>query len=220
MPANKNQVAKQIALRKAHPKKVNNPAPRSRLVVAPTTRAVRASGPSNSQRQQELVIPVKVTNGDVGGQTRQVAQEFILHPAYIPWLAQIAPSYQRWGLAGLKVWYEPRVSTSTNGTVAIAFVSDFKDATPTSLDQITRIKGSQRGAPWDKFNIPCQRSGTFEYTSQAAFDALSSDDKNTRALGRIVVFADMDAGFTDLAGRIYIEYSPVLLDPTDPTLQG
>lgn len=55
-----------------------------------------------------------------------------------------------------------------------------------------------------------------------AFDAAIPDNKNDRALGRIVVFADMDAAFAndDVVGRIYLEYTPILTDPIDPTLQG
>jgi len=144
-------------------------------------------------------------------------QSFTLHPDNIPWLSGIAPSYQRWGLNNLKVWYEPRVSTSTNGTVAMTVLSDFKDATPTSFQSLTSVTGAVRGAPWDKFTLSSPKYRTYEYTKVAP---LSDEDKNDRVAGRIVTFADMDEGFTGIAGRIFIEFTPNLVGPTDPTLQG
>lgn len=208
------QATKAIRQRKTQvkPKK---PSPSNRLVVAPTTRAVQARVPASLNRKQELVLPVRKT-AQTGG---DMAQEFVLHPSNIPWLKNIAPSFQRWGLQNLKVWYEPRVSSSTNGTIGMAIISDFKDATPTSLQSLTSVKGSVRGAPWDKFTLSCPKYRTYEFVND--FPTLSSEDKNERALARIVAVADMDKEFGegDLVGRIFIEYTPVLVDPIDPLLQ-
>jgi len=203
MPQQKNQVAKKIQLRKAgKPRKVTQ---HMQLVSAPQTRAIRATAPS-SQRQQCMVL--EVGNG---------FQSYTLHPDNIPWMAGIAPSFQRWGLNNLKIWYEPRVSTNTNGTIAMTVLSDFKDATPTSFQSLTSVTGVTRGAPWDKFTLSSPKYRTFEYTKVAT---LSDEDKNGRAIGRIVSHADMDPDFSGIAGRIFIEFTPILLDPTDPTLQA
>lgn len=205
MAPKKMQTAKQIQSRKGNrgqgqkAKQVT-----MRVVAAPQTRAVRATAPSG-QRQQCMVLEIK-----------SGFQSFTLHPDNIPWMSAIAPSFQRWGMNNLRIWYEPRVSTSTNGTVAMAVLSDFKDATPTSFQSLTSVTGVTRGAPWDKFTLTSPKYRVFEYTKAAG---LSSEDLNTRAIGRIFTYADMDDA-TVVAGRVYIEFTPVLLNPTDPALQG
>lgn len=213
----KNQVAKQIQRRKAQgqQKKKTSPDQRSQYVLAPQSRAVRAVVPS-SKRNQVLALTVARPEGTSGAW----AQEFVLHPTSIPWLAQIAPSYQRWGLQSLKVWYEPAVGTNTSGMVSMAILSDFKDATPISLQSLTSVSGAIRGAPWDKFTLSSPKYRTYDYVSD--FAGLTTEDKNLRAAGRIVVLADMSASASppgDTIGRIFLEYTPVLIDPVDPTLQ-
>lgn len=198
MPPKKTQTAKMIQLKKAGKK------PKQVLVVAPQTRAVRGGGPT-ANRQQYMAIDVK-----------KGSQSFVLHPDNIPWFAGIAPSFQRWGFNNLRIWYEPRASTTTNGNVAMAFLPDFKDATPTSFQSLTSVTGVKRGAPWDKFTLSSPKYRIFEYTKVAA---LSAEDSNSRALGRIVSFADVDDPDV-VVGRIYVEFTPVMLDPTDPSLQG
>jgi hypothetical protein len=205
MAPKKMQVAKQIQSRKSsNGQGKKNKQASVQLVVAPQTRAIRATVPK-SQRQQCMVLEIK-----------KGFQSFTLHPDNIPWMAAIAPSFQRWGMNNLRIWYEPRVSTSTNGTVAMAVLSDFKDATPTSFQSLTSVMGVTRGAPWDKFTLSSPKYQVYEYTKVAG---LSAEDLNTRALGRIFTYADMDDD-TTVAGRVYIEFTPVLLDPTDPSLQG
>lgn len=211
MPPKNNQVSKRLAARKAPRPKTSSSG--NRLVTAPQSRAVRATVPSGD-RKQICVMTIKRPVG-----LTEWAQEYTLHPDNIPWLEGIAPSYQRWGLKGLKVWYEPRATALTPGTVSMAILSDFKDGTPKSLQSLTSVKGAVRGAPWDKFTLSCPKFRTYEYVSDVA--SLSGEDLNNRALGKIVVCADMDDSFTvgSIVGRIFIEYSDVLLDSIDPTLQ-
>lgn len=200
----KQQVAKTITLRKGQGRRVN-----TQLIVAPTNRAVRSVVSSSQARRQEMVIEVKK-------QTDNKAQEFVLHPKEIPWFGGIAPSYQKWGMKDLRVWYEPRVATSTNGTVSMAILPDFKDATPISFQSLTSIKGAVRGAPWDRFTLTCPKFRAYDYIKDLS--QLSDEDRNGRAVGRIVVLADVDTTDT-IVGRIFLEYTPVFIDPIDPRLQ-
>nr|UYL95407.1 MAG: coat protein [Nanning Tombu tick virus 1] len=218
--AKSTQATKAIQARKQPKQKKQSSSPR--LVVAPLTRAVRANVPASLNRKQELVLPVyKTDRPDPSDATKKVSllQQFVLHPNNIPWLNGIAPSFQKWGLQNLRIWYEPRVSSTTNGTISMAVLSDFKDVTPTSLQSLTSTKGAVRGAPWDKFTLSCPKYRTFDYVND--FGSLTQEDQNSRALGRIVVVADMDDSFPkeDMVGRIFIEYTPVLVDPIDPNLQ-
>lgn len=180
-------------------------------VSARTSQAVMGRGPT-AGKQQEMVIEVK-----------KGANSFTLHPSEIPWLAQVAPSHQEWTLSNLRIWYEPRVGTNTQGTVALGTVADFQDLVPSSIDSITRLSGSKRGAPWTPFVINAPPAKWCDYISSTGFEALNGTDKNSRALGRIFVFADMDISFSadDIVGRVYIEYDAMrsLRKPTDPKLQ-
>lgn len=191
------------------PKKNKGNGLKAKLVTVPLSRAVSSSGPTATV-QQELVIPV------VKG-----ASQFVLHPSTIPWLAAVAPSHQEWCLADLKVWYEPRVGTTTAGTVGFAVLPDFQDTAPISLASITRLSGSKRGAPWTPCVLSTPNNRWIQYASASAFAALSPTDKNVRSLGRIVVFADVDVDPAMILGNVYISYKPQnsLRKPTDPSTQ-
>lgn len=167
------------------------------------------SGP-NLVQQQELILQVK-----------KGASEFTLHPSSIPWLGTVAPSHQEWSLAGLKVWYEPRVGTTTAGTVAVAVVQDFSDTTPQSLSSITRLSGSKRGAPWTPFVLPSPKNRWVPYISKSGFDSLDAVEKQLRALGKVVVYADVDVDPAVVVGNVYVSYTPSgsLRSPTDPATQ-
>lgn len=186
----------------------------ARTVSAPTSKTVMGRGPTMGQQQELVINVVKGMN------------DFTLHPAYIPWLAAVAPSHQEWCLSGLKIWYEPRVGTNVQGTVALGLLEDFQDNLPTSLESIIRLSGSKRGAPWTPFVINAPKQRWLAYSNKSDFESstMNATDKNSRALGRIVVYADMDTAFsaTDVVGRVYIQYNALasLRKPTDPSLQG
>lgn len=202
MAPKSNQVAKKITMKK-------QPKPKQIVVKAPTNKSVRMRGPTNQQGAKRQEIILDVTPG---------AHEFILHPAYIPWLDRIAPCFQKWGLSGMQVKYEPTVGTSTDGTVGFAVMEDFKDAIPQDLKSLSRVKHSQRGAPWDQYTLSCPKSRLCDYASKADFQALSPEDKNKRALGRIVVVTEGISGDKSV-GRLVLYYNEKLVDPTDPLLQ-
>jgi len=195
--------------RKAAGNKKNNRAGKPSVVLAPVNRSVQGRGPT-AQLQQELVLKVK-----------KGPQQFVLHPSNIPWLAGVAPSHQDWCLANLKVWYEPRVGTTTAGTVSAAIQEDFADSQPPDLSSITRLSGSKRGAPWTPFVLSGPRNRWVPFVNKAAFDSLDSTEKASRSLGRIVVCADVDLDDTVTIGHVFISYSPTasLRKPTDPVLQ-
>lgn len=150
---------------------------------------------------------------------------FILHSGNIPWMSGVAKSYQRWNLSDLRVWYEPRVGTSTNGMVHMAHQVDLADAIPTTVAQISAISGATRATVWDtnrKLVVP-RRQKAMVYSSPSSFQLMDSVVQNEHCLGRISWFADVDSSqFAGTSpspvGYIWISYTPVLLDPTDPTL--
>lgn len=165
---------------------------------------------SNVGRQSEIALPV-----------RKGLSTLTIHPDNTRWLGEAAPSFQKWGMHDLTLWYEPRVATSTNGQIALTFLSDFADRSPNSLEETVSLAGAQRGAPWGRFHLAKLRNRLFDYCSLRDFAAGDGTTKNERSPGRIVAWADMDASFDDedIVGWVYISYKPVLLDPTLRRLQ-
>nr|UUV42654.1 MAG: coat protein [Tuatara cloaca-associated tombusvirus-1] len=179
------------------------------VVRAPTSQSARRTTQNSGETQTILLLDTSLT--------RDTPLTFEIHPANLPWLKGVAPSYQRWKLNNVKIWYEPRVSTSTNGTVAMAFQKDFQDGIPKTFQSLILSAGSTRSAIWDTCRIQVPPGQAKEYCSLSNFNALSPTDKNDRSLGRLFVWQDSD---TDLkGGHVYMSYTPVLSGPIDPTLQ-
>lgn len=189
--------------------KPKNKPKQTKVTLSQNTRTVIANGPVQAT-QVELVLPV-----------RKGAGSFTLHPSNIPWLKTVAPSHQEWSLSGLKVWYEPRVGATTPGTVSMGFLPDFSDTVPASLDSIIRLSGSKRGAPWTPYVFSVPKQTWHQYLKPADFENLSPTDKNERAAGRIVYFADTDTDNSTVLGNILISYNAAncLRKPTDPATQ-
>lgn len=164
----------------------------------------------NVGRQSEIALPV-----------RKGLSTLTIHPDNTRWLGEAAPSFQRWGMRDLTLWYEPRVATSTNGQIALTFLSDFADLSPNSLEETVSLSGAQRGAPWSRFSLGKQRNRLFDYCSPKDFAAADATSKGSRSPGRIVVWADMDASFgsSDIVGWVYYSYTPVLEQPILRRLQ-
>lgn len=192
----KQSVAQQISIRRSGP-----------AVLTPPRNPNMAGSVG---RQSEIALPV-----------RKGLSTMTIHPDNTKWLGEAAPSFQRWGMEGLTLWYEPRVSTSLNGQIALTFLSDFSDLTPNSLEETVSLAGAQRGAPWSRFQLAKQRNRLFDYCSLKDFEQGDSTTKNDRSPGRIVVWADMDASFSDqdVVGWVYIAYKPILTHPILRRLQ-
>jgi len=183
------------------------------VVRAPTSISARKTTPNGGPRQEVMIAEVTSPDG-----------VFTLHCGNIPWLRGVAGSYQKWNLTGVRVWFEPRVSTATNGTMHLAFLRDFQDLIPKTVGQISTVSGASRAAVWDKQSLPVPTGKAMEYCSLSSFPLMDLSDRNDRAIGRIAWVADMDPGFfpssgTAVAGRIYMSYTPVLTGPIDPALQ-
>lgn len=180
------------------------------VVRAPTSQSARRTTQNSGDTQTILLAETK---RNTSGPTIVT-----IHPASLPWLQGVAPSFQRWKLNNVKIWYEPRVSTSTNGTIAMAFQKDFQDGTPKTRSSLILSEGSTRSAIWDKPRpIQVPPGPAREYCSLSSFNDLSPTDKNDRALGRLFIWQDTDAEM--VGGYVYMSYTPSLTGPVDPTTQ-
>lgn len=191
-------------------KAIQNRKSKNAVVRAPTSISVRATTQSSGTRQEHMLMAVKATNSP-----------FILHCGNMPWLKGVAPSYQKWNMRGVVLRYEPRMSTATNGNVHMAFLQDFEDRTPTTVDQFSLIKGASRAAVWDSVRMLIPSGKIKAYCSLSSFQSMDSSDQNDRAVGRVCVLGDVDASLSadTVLGYIYISYEVDLKDPIDPTLQ-
>lgn len=199
---NKNKQALAVRLRKPN----QSTRPSGPSVLQPPT----LTSAFNAGRQSEIALPV-----------RKGLSVLTIHPDNTRWLGEAAPSFQRWGMKDMTLWYEPRVATSTSGQIALTFLSDFADLYPSSLEETVCLSGAQRGSPWSRFQLPKQRNRLFDYCSLKDFAAGDTTTKGDRSPGRVVVWADMDSSFpsTDVVGWVYISYTPILQQPILRRLQ-
>lgn len=145
------------------------------VVRAPTSIGVRKTTQAGGQRQEVMLDEVNIP-----------ADNFILHCGSIPWLKGVARSYQTWNLKDVRIWFEPRVSTATNGTMQLAFLRDFQDPIPTTVAQISQLSGASRAAVWDKQSIRIPQGKAMEYCSLSNFQSMDSSDKMIAPLGEFV----------------------------------
>lgn len=207
--AKKNSKSKTNNKQKQGSRKQNTQ--RSVVAHAPTSLSVRRTTPASGSRQEALLMEVKS-----GFNT------MVIHPANIWWLKGVAPSYQYWNLANAQIWYEPRVSTSTNGMFVMCHQKDIADPIPQNVGQMSSVSGATRAAVWDKQQLRVSQQKRKIYCSLSNFLSMDSEDKTERSYGRITTYADMDPGYdvNTIIGRLYISYTPVLTDPTDPSVNG
>lgn len=184
--------------------------PQHVAVRAQTSISVRNITQNSGSRQDVLLYTV--TNAP---------KVLTLHCGNMPWLQGVAPSYQNWNMTNVHVKYVPRMSSATNGAVQMCFQRDFEDLTPTTVDQMSMVQGAVMGMVWDKMSLSVPDRKAMQYCSLSNFRLMGSTDQNDRALGRISIVPDMDAGLDPKTrlGYLWISYTPKLTNPIDPLLQ-
>lgn len=201
---------------------------KKKVVVQVRPKQPAKKNQSTRRSAQSVLVPPQTNMASSAGQQSEIALQvrkglstLTIHPDNTRWLGEAAPSFQKWGMHDLTLRYEPRVATSTNGQVALTFLSDFADRSPSSLEDTVTLAGARRGAPWSTFSVPKQRNRLFDYCSLSDFEAGDATTKNDRSPGRIICWADMDSGVPDddVIGWVYVTYRPVLQHPILRKLQ-
>lgn len=109
----------------------------------------------------------------------------------------------------------------------MARITDYADVLPSSALQFLNTRGAQRRSVSQRVSLGNFSSPDYLYCSSAKFDACSDTDKNERCAGRVAYLVEGVPTTGDgaiapgaLIGRIYLEFTPSLRDPIDPTLNG
>lgn len=69
------------------------------------------------------------------------------------WLSAIAPNFESYRFNHLKFYLKPQCSTTTSGSVMMAFDSDPTDAAPADKRSLMTYEGAVRSAPWQNSTL-------------------------------------------------------------------
>jgi hypothetical protein len=156
-----------------------------------------------------------------------------LVPSQTNWLKGVASSFSKFRWIRLRVFYIPAVGTSISGRIAASLVYDGADLAPSSVSNIIAGFRATFGPVWagqsgfDSSNpftghsdmvhldLDCSRSAKryYPYIGLAAYNALSSADKNIYNPATLLIGSDGIAGVSSTVGSFYLSYEVELLEP-------
>jgi hypothetical protein len=202
---------------KRSPKLKTAAAPVSRSVVLPRSAYAYNGSGVLRVRHREYV-------GDVSssGTSFNSSQFCVMNPgdpASFPWLAPIAASFERFRVINLRFMYIPTCSTTTAGSVILAFDTNAQRTPPSTKVAMLEYEDSCRGAPWLETSLiahpPKEKLYTLygnNYSASSLIGSISSTvDIKTYAAGQLLVGCDGVAQAT--VGEVHLEYEIELTDP-------
>lgn len=139
-------------------------------------------------------------------------------PAVFPWLSGVARNWEKYKFHKLIFHYVPRCSTSTAGSVMMAFDYDSADADPVSDQTILSYDNCQDSAPWNSLKLVCPSGKLAEGPLQrfVRHAVLPSNlDIKTYDVGKVCVASSDCQGSTPL-GRVFVDYDVELFIPQVP----
>ena len=132
----------------------------------------------------------------------------------MPYAANIAKSYTRYKME-FCLEYAPSVSSSTPGTIALAYDRNSQAAPPTSIQDLMSYEGSTVGSVWAATNFPANstRVSPSEKKLYTRYGALTSgEDINLYDMCKVFVCANglfitpIPLSGTQSIGNVYINY--------------
>lgn len=170
-----------------------------------------------------------------------------LNPSSFPWLNGIAANYSKFRWRGIRFIWIPSCSTATTGNIAMALQYDEPDANPTSLSQMSSLKGFIASPFWgggggSKLlnDMNCREAPEsvvccvddvkeftnpwYRYTTSANLSALITGTSEGPSISNIyipaiLVYAVVGGPAAGVeAGQIYVQYDIDLIDPIPSAL--
>lgn len=229
-------MAKAKAARKS--KKSRRVAPQPTEVVAHDVHAKLSKELSEYRMvimNRELITVVKLPATKDGTEVGS----FMLVPAKLAWLVNVASSFQSYQWLRIRVIYSPMVGDNVPGVVALGRSHDLNDKVPTTLANIAAQAGSSIGrvslgcantiehtlsrplAPtcigFDMDSKRLKEAGSgakLDYVTAATLDALSVDGKD-RHVDLVVQWLTMGgSGTGEMVGHLWFHYVVELFNPT------
>lgn len=173
-------------------------------------------------------------------QTTFTASAGAVIPAQMLFLGGIAQNFSRWKWHTVRFVYIPLCATSVQGLMSFAFNYDFVDTLPTTDQQMSTLKGYTATPAWggsegsvmlnrpeigvvpgavytdlDLKSRPCPFT---PFTTTTKFNALTAQDKLLYGHAQFISAAS-NAGVSQTAGVIYIQYACEVTEPTASATQ-
>jgi hypothetical protein len=210
--------------------------PKMRVGTAPVAIGYSTKGSKHvfSGNGPTMIVSHKEYVGDVAstGATFNASVFSILQPGdpnAFPWLSALAGRFEMYRLKRLTFSYLPACSSSTAGTVMLAFDRVAGRAVPKTKTEILEYEDSLREVPWMGGNISVKNISDKKYTlfgnnynqtaqllitgtaSGGAGPLTAATDVKTFAIGQLYVGCDGVSQAT--VGEVWMEYQIELLNP-------
>nr|QXV86655.1 capsid protein [Solemoviridae sp.] len=160
-------------------------------------------------------------------------------PGALSWLASPAASWSRWRWIRLRYTYIPAAATNVTGTIAMGFLYDYLDETPTNLAEMGTLSGFtsgavHSGAPGSAYlkselntQIPGaistvlnieERQRRWKYIGPTVLSTLRPAEANTYSPARLILAVGNSAVNIATVGTLYASYEIELSDPISARL--
>jgi len=146
-------------------------------------------------------------------------------PPIFPYLIGIAQNFSKYRWLKLHFYYVPACPTSTLGEIAMSNFYDWQDASAATFIQTAQMKNGVSFPPWGggeeyganavTIDVDCKDfdKARYLYIQVAAFNALSTSDRNNYAPVNLAFATQGSTAAVSLAGRIWCSYTIQMLDP-------
>jgi hypothetical protein len=156
---------------------------------------------------------------DALGSTIYNLQSFFANPgnsSIFPWLSTIAVNFSKFRFRSLIFEYEPMASTSTTGTVGLAFDPNSYDSIPPGKAAFYSFANSVRSAPWQAVslsvalgNMRQPPGGFFVWNGTGA----PPNERLEYLTGQFMYLTDQQSATGIAVGEIYVRYVIDLYQP-------
>nr|QYF49936.1 MAG: hypothetical protein 2 [Sichuan sediment noda-like virus 6] len=196
------------------------PSMKSRTLNAPAARTVqiRMGKPKMTQKNGVTCIKHSEYITDiVAVNSAFTLNRFQCNPGLegtFPWLSTIASRFEYYTFKKLTFQFRPTCSTSTNGTIYMAFDYDASDPAPVNKVAMMAYDGSVRSAPWTPLDFYASKNNMRAFTTER-FTRIApvGGDVKTYDIGNFYIATGSTTVPNLLMGELYIDYEVELRTP-------
>ncbi len=153
---------------------------------------------------------------DISGSIPFSNQQFVCNPGScdtFPWLCAIARNYEQFIWRKLKFHLKTMTSTTSVGTVAMAFDYDPTDRAPSNKNEILAYSGAIRAAPWIDSCLALDRSSVRSSPHYVGGVLPDDDAAKRQTVPAILNVATQGQSGGAVISELWVEYTVELLTP-------
>lgn len=147
--------------------------------------------------------------GEVFGSVNFGIAKYVIQPGFVstfPWLALMAPLYERYRVHRMQFSFVTEKSTSTDGTVMLAVDFDAQDVEPSNKTALLSYSNAVRTQPWADVTYTCNVSDAQIFKDRyIRTAAVASSDIKTFDIGNFFI-ATQGCADTSVLGELHVSY--------------